>query len=156
MSQMNTDPWTVFGYEVKMFFLTRREIAARGAPADDVGLVLKNALVESSLLHTRILADILLARGSAKDDIALSHLLPPGTASLRLTKTLANLKAAWGSRNQKGSVCWTINKMLAHPTFWRSDGYDYGAVANAVDAHIADAVEEIAVLTHRQGLLTFR
>jgi len=156
MSTMQNDPWTVFNYEVEMFFLTRSEIPAHLPPQSTADQVIRNALVESSLLHTRILADILLCRGSAPDDIHLTHLLASGESSPRLATSIALLKSAWGDRNAEGSVCWTINKMLAHPTLWRTDRYDYGSVANRVDPHITAAIEEIASLSNRPQLLTYQ
>lgn len=149
------DPWTVLGYEIKMYGLTKRQIGTLGSPSNDTELVIKNALVESSLLHTRILVDTILSRGKMKDDIRLRHLIPQTDISNQLSDALAKLKTAWGDSKKKGSPCWTLNKMLAHPTLWRSESYDYGTLANRVDPHIYAAIKEIASISNRHDLLTF-
>lgn len=149
------DPWTVLYYEIKMYGLTKRHIASRGTPSSDDELVLKNALVESSLLHTRILTDILLSRGKMDDDVNLDNLIRQKDMSQDLSKALADLGRVWGNSKKQNSPCWTLNKMLAHPTLWRSASHDYGTLANSVDPKIYRALEEIGSISGRHDLLSF-
>jgi hypothetical protein len=61
------DPWIVFDYEIQMYFETRnlsRHLKTKD-PKDIINIITKNAAVESQLLHTRIMTDILsMASGS--------------------------------------------------------------------------------------------
>ena len=153
MQPSTNDSWIIFDYEVQMYFSTRAAIANRPAPNSDQKLIIKNALVESAMLHTRILVDILLARGSSSDDLHLDHLLPASNTSHALENALVHLKSAWGNRNKPNSPCWTLNKMLAHGTRLRSASYDYGSLANAVDPHVFAAIQEITALADRPHLM---
>ena len=65
--------WDVFDYERSMVVaLSRRMTSAALAQLDwDV----RNAVVESAVLHTRILCDVLLSRGTEADEITLKKLL---------------------------------------------------------------------------------
>jgi hypothetical protein len=71
-----------------MYGLTRRHLGSLGAPQDDEQLVMKNALVESSLLHTRILTDILLSRGKFDDDVNLNDLIQDEGISNNLVEVI--------------------------------------------------------------------
>ena len=64
------------------------------------------AAVESLVMHTRIIADMLLSRDTFPDSIRLQDLLPDFTPS-----KLDELRESYGNRNKKNSPCWTINKM---------------------------------------------
>jgi hypothetical protein len=113
-----TADWTVYEYEIDMFrgtlSLCRSDILA------SYSRHVQNAIVESLLLHTRTLADILLSSGSEADAISLKTLLP-GFVPTRLEE----LKKLYGTRKDVGSPCWMLNKWLAHSTTVRSDSFDY-------------------------------
>ncbi len=149
MQPSTNDSWIIFDYEVEMYFSTRVAIANRQ------DRILKNALVESAMLHTRILVDILLDRGSSPDDLHLEDLLPTSKKSKALESALVSLKSAWGNSSKVNSPCWTLNKMLAHATTLRSASHDYGAVMNAVDPHVIMAIGEIATLADRPHLIEY-
>ena len=68
------DPWETIEYEVKMFYASYKKFFARSAYSR-LPYVLKNALEESAVLHTRILCDIFLNPRKQKDDIILKDLL---------------------------------------------------------------------------------
>jgi len=67
---MSTALWEVYEYEVSMF----NHMLQFGATVEYQKLPqpMRNAIVESMLLHLRILVDILLSRGSGNDDINLT------------------------------------------------------------------------------------
>src|SRR5690606_34602557 len=111
---MSTDPWLVFDYEVNMLEATCALLESGDPRFAKFTQELKNAVVESAVLHSRILADILLSRTDPKrypDDIRLTDLLPEFESS-----SIARFEVAYGKPAEIGSPCWAFNKMLAHPT----------------------------------------
>lgn len=154
MNRGNEDPWVIFEYEIQMYWHTRAAIANRLHPATELELTIKNALVESSMLHTRVLVDILLSKGSMPDDIHLDHLLG-GRTSPELDATIESLRTAWGNRTSVNTPCWTLNKMLAHGTSLRSDTFDYGSLANAVDPYVWNAIHQIVDITEKSHLVDY-
>jgi hypothetical protein len=100
---------------------------------------IQNAIVESMLLHLRILVDILLSRGSGNDDINLTDLLPGFKSSL-----VAQLKTAYGDSKTVDCPCWHLNKRLAHPTQIRSSSYNYDHVLHALGPLVMQLLDEIA------------
>jgi hypothetical protein len=108
------DPWKVFNYEATMF----RDLVAMLRDNDrmrDLPVPISKAIVESALLHTRQLCELLLSSGTRPDDINLSSLLP----NIQLLR-LSQLGHAYGKSKTPGSWCWTLNKILAQR--WRSIG----------------------------------
>src|SRR5579872_1069885 len=122
---MSTALWEVYDFELSMFsqmlhFGTTEECKEFPPPV-------QNAIVESMLLHLRILVDILFSRGSGKDDINVTDLLPGFKSSL-----VVQLRIAYGDGKTVGCPCWHLNKRLAHPTQIRSSSYNYSHVLNAL------------------------
>src|SRR5512138_44712 len=110
-----SDVWEVLGYEILMFLGTshvRKHLQGGNGPNTQI---LKNALVESSLLHIRALTDIFLSRGNKPDDIHLEKLgLAVGGQDNILAEKVGALEKVYGKSGDKNSKCWIINKMLAH------------------------------------------
>ncbi len=148
------DPWDIVAYEARMLFGLCRVLASKqNAP---VGDIINNAMVESACLHARVLIDILLSKDCAKaDDVRLNNLLPrfqPGS--------LDQLRAAYGDAKTPGTPCWTLNKMIMHPTTVRRTSHDYtnllnrllpliDAVWHEVDArHRAEGASSLPSSTH--------
>jgi hypothetical protein len=102
----------------------------------DLSLHIRNAIVESALLHIRQLADILLSRGKHSDDINFNKMVPNWKPSL-----LDQLVQVYGDQKTINSPCWIINKMLAHPTTQRSDSYDYTHLFNRI-APLIDGINK--------------
>lgn len=146
------DPWAVFDHEVEMYFLTRSALRTASKPDSKLDKVVGIALMESALLHTRILADILLQRGQSAEDIRLEHLLPEWRSSRDLVAALAAFKAVWGTRGQAHSPCWTLSKTLAHPTRHRPGAFDHRKFFDRVDPAISAVVKLIAALGKRPQL----
>ena len=69
------DQWKMIEYEGKMFYGTYKKLFTRSG-YDLLPYVLKNALEESAVLHTRILCDVFLddAKGDFNDEKAGSAL----------------------------------------------------------------------------------
>jgi len=110
---------------------------------------IRNALVESAVLHTRILIDILLSRKQDDDDILLRALLPNQHANEKVVCLVKTLRKAYGNRNEPSTACWTFNKMLAHPTFNRTGGFDYTSLVSQLDPVIISLLREISLTADR-------
>ena len=71
-------------------------------------------MVESAVLHARILCDILLSRTNADDDIRLTELHLPGDVdpvSDKVDKKLLDqLAADYGNRRTPGTPCWEFGQ----------------------------------------------
>src|SRR5258708_65015 len=132
------NPWIVFDYEVEMFS-SMIALLQTGYP-DFAKLPhnVRNAVVESALLHTRQLVEILLSRGHQRDDINLSELSGDFVPTRR-----DELEALYGGSSSVDSPCWTINKRLAHATTHRGSNYDYADVLNLLVPLIADIIREV-------------
>ena len=90
-----------------MYFETRkllRHLSIK-SPNDVINGITKNATVESLLLHTRIMTDILISKGSENDDITLRALLPEWCNSENGKILIEKLRNAYGKRNEKDSPC---------------------------------------------------
>ena len=112
---IDSDPWQVFGYEEWMWNETLRCLLRGGL--QPFPAFARNAIIESLLLHTRILVEILLSRDKDPDGIRLKTLLPKFDSP-----RIAELNSAYGTTNLPGSPCQEINKRLAHATERRADG----------------------------------
>jgi len=148
------DPWIVFDYETQMYFETRNLLQHLSTkdPKNIINRIAKNATVESQLLHTRIMTDILISKGSEDDDITLKDSLPEWCNSENGKTLIEKLKNTYGKRNEKDSPCWIINKMLAHPTRWRTDRFDYGKPMRQIEPLIFEILSEIGKITLRPML----
>lgn len=133
-----SDPWVVFDYEADMFFGLCELLADGDSTYANLPHRVKNAIVESALLHARQLVDILLSRGKENDDINLSGLLP-GFPQSRLSQ----LNTFYGGRRTQGSACWTLNKRLAHATALRDSSYDYSPILKQLGPMLAGLVQEV-------------
>lgn len=127
--------WQAFEYEVWMFVEIRRRRAA-----GESDTVLRNALVETSLLHIRILVDVLLNRSRDHDDIIIDNLVPQGARSVETTSALKRLRDAYGDSKREGTPCWTINKRLAHLTAVRGPRYDYTDLFQSIEPILEHAI----------------
>lgn len=129
--------WVVYDYEVDMFKQTW-EMCSTGA-RNRFPHPIPNAISESLLLHLRILVEIFLPGGVEPDDIKLADLLPKFRSPL-----IEELRSKYGNSRTVGSPCWTLNKMLAHPTQLRSNSYNYDQVLKVVLPLILPLLDEIA------------
>ena len=109
--------WEIYDFEQDMFMQTLR--LATGE-CNKFPHPIPHAIVESMLLHLRILVDILLSRGGRDDDIRLTELLPDFKSPL-----IEQLNTTYGGSNDADSPYWNLNKRLAHATKVRSSPYNY-------------------------------
>jgi hypothetical protein len=149
-SSNSLSAWKVLDYEVQMFLGTIHLRRLSFIGKEPKAQIVRNALVESSLLHTRILADIFLSRSTYPDDI---HLRDLGFDNFEeddtFSKEIDALDQAYGKSKDENSKCWIINKMLAHPTSQRSESYDYSPVFSALDDLITALINHIYSIVRR-------
>lgn len=148
------DPWIVFDYEIQMYFETRNLLRhLKNKDANNlINLITKNATVESELLHTRIMIEILISQGSENDDITLKDLMPKWYSTENAKLLIGKLKNIYGKRDEKDSPRWILNKMLAHPTKWRTDRFDYGQVMRKIEPVVFEILSEIEKFAGRPVL----
>jgi len=132
------DPWLVFEYEAGMFSALWDVFQNGQQGLAILVLPIRNAVVESLLLHIRQLADMILSRGTRRDDILLVYLVQNHVPS-----RLDELDRVYGKDSIEGSPCWTINKMLAHATSIRSSSYDYSDLVKQVAPVLEGIIQEI-------------
>jgi hypothetical protein len=143
-----TTSWKAYEYEVDMFKGTLA-LCSGGDVTASCSRYVANAIVESLLLHTRIVIDMLLSRGIDPDNdaVRLTTLLPGFVPS-----RLGELKDLYGSRDIVESPCWTLNKRLAHSTNVRSDSFDYTRMVNDLRPVIQQCLDEIDDERRKRGL----
>ena len=166
---MENNPWVIFQYEVQMYWamtITRSEIGkgkgwsiviepqstAKRIPwliqgkriRSETLTMAMNAFIESKLLHVRILAEILLERGTEPDDIKLIQLVPNWKVDQDLVKSLGELRTIYGNAKTENTPCWTINKMLAHFTSFRLSSFNYQTLFETIDPPLKSCVKRIA------------
>jgi hypothetical protein len=126
---VTADPWDIVAYEARMLFDLCRLINGGGFKSKPQ--LERNAIVESTCLHMRILIDVLLSKDSGKgDDIKLSRLLSGFND--------ASVKALDDAYHHGPSPtpCRELNKMLAHPTLSRGTEHDYTALIRKLLPHV--------------------
>jgi hypothetical protein len=136
--------WRILDYEVQMFLgidHLRSHLKVGGGIETQL---FKNALVESSLLHIRILTDIFLSRGKRTDDINLEQLgFSTNSIEPVIAEKIKALTIVYGEASDQTSNCWTINKRLAHPTTHRTEGYNYSNLFESLDKPLKAIIEYI-------------
>ncbi len=137
-SHSQSDPWIVFDYEVDMFRNLCHLLVTGNSEYGSLSHWLKNAVVESAVLHARILAAILLSDIREPDDIGLSSLLPGFDCP-----EIAELRRVYGRRDDPSSPRSAFNKLLAHATTLRGDSFDYSVALNQIAPLILGMVDRI-------------
>jgi hypothetical protein len=130
--------WITYDYEMNMF----HSLLSLSSPGNtELALLsqpIRFAVAESLVMHSRIITDILLSRDTSPDSIRLTDLLPGFKPAM-----LDELKQAYGSGRKKNSPCWTINKMLAHPTTERLSSFDYSPMINSLGPMMESVFTEV-------------
>lgn len=157
MSNNSTDsrknPWVVFNYEVFMLIYTLylKKISEQKTQTN-IDRALNFALVESRLLHMRILVDIFLSKSKSEDDISIDEIINPCIQTEYFKNLIKNLNSAYGSRKIEYSPCWTLNKMLVHPSNLRDEAYDYKVVFDKIFPIIYDLLKEVYSISQNEEL----
>jgi hypothetical protein len=145
--------WNVVAYEVRMFRATY-EVVLNDDEFDKLSRMLRNAVEESAVLHTRILCDIFLSNSGEPDDIILSKLMPGwhrrNNPEYDMLKTLvSNLRNQYQDPNNANSYRWIFNKMMAHPTKHRGFTYEYRPILSDLRPTLQEIIAEIERLRKR-------
>ena len=136
MAKSKVDSWGVFQYETDMF-TTLFEVCRTRAHIYFIPAI-RSAIVESLLLHVRVLCDILLSRDTRSDGITL-EMLVPGFRPLGLD----DLQRLYGRSDEENTPCWIINKMLAHATTVRMEFYDHAPWLSLLQPYLSAAIQEV-------------
>ena len=143
-NKKNDNIKSVFEYETYILISLKYLLSLNLNIENTIQRALSNALVESVLLHIRILSDIFLSRiKSHSDEINLSKIIDDENTSPVLEQLIEELKRTYGNSKNKGSHCWTINKMLVHASDLRGSNYDYGLVINQLYPILSRIIKEI-------------
>jgi len=147
-------PWKVFDYESYMYLYTYVFVHSFKSEAKNIEKeAIKNSYVESLMLHTRILSEILITtQQSDSDDLNIDNIIPPLKQSKHLGTLVRELRLAYGNANEVGSPRWTLNKMLAHATLLRGSYYNYDHIIELLHPLLIKIIEEIFVLTNDEKI----
>ena len=150
-------PLVVFEYEVRMYFGTQipLQVVNHVPIVNPPATIITNALVESRILHTRQIVDILISKSNKDDDIRLEDILPNIDIQPEIELLIKELKDIYGTNTKVNSPCWTINKMLAHPTKHRTNSFNYGQTLNQIDPTIKKILKLLSIRTRRPSLFPF-
>ena len=144
--------WHIVAYEVWMYFGTRSRMKTATAIEDDV---LRNAIVESAIVHARILCDIFRSRATRQSGGILLTTLSRGwkrSDPMRykdLRSRVKDLVKAYGDHGVDGSPCQIFDQKALHadqaryPSF---QGYDYSDHFSALDPAIRGVVDAIEAM----------
>jgi len=140
-------PWSIIAYEVWMYFGTRSKMKTPTCNDD----VIRNAVVESAIVHARILCDIFLSKKSQwGGNILLADRFADWRSNSYRLKDLKSkikkLRQAYGHSKKDGSPYQVFHQKALHadqaryPTF---HGYDYADQFKVLDPLSRDVVEAI-------------
>jgi len=139
---------TVLEYELMMVSYLREILSDHSNNYNSKKTIIKNALVESLLLHIRIICDIYTSKSSGHDDdITLNKIIKeidlPLKDKERLENEINKLKKSYGNRKDKKSPCYIINKRLAHASNIRGLDYNYDDVITTLFPHLGKITKEL-------------
>ena len=129
--------WEIFTYEIDMFAKLSAYLSPDAEQSTEFATfrqVIKNAVVESCVLHYRNVCDILLSVGRHGEDIRLDDLLPGFH-----TQALEALANAYGFRGMSGRPAHLLHYQALQPWLGRDRDSDYGPTL-ALLKPIIDAV----------------
>ena len=160
ITAINEKLWKIFQYEIEMHFGTREVIRIISGSSSRLisgidNSMINNCIVESALLHTRILVEIFLETGNRKqnpDVISISDLLSNWKQSKDLITMIEELRRLYGRASDKNSPHWVLNKYLAHPSSYRTTQYNYSQVRKVIDHIMLDIIKEISTLANEKEI----
>jgi len=153
MEEDKNNPWVIFNYEVFMLIYTTYLSKVYNKPKEIEQLTQVNALVESRFLHLRVLTELLISKNKGySDDICLNDIIDESLHSSFIKNLIDELKATYGKSSDEGSPCWTLNKMLVHPSRFRSSAYNYSSVYDSLFPIIFNLLTEIHTFTLNEDL----
>lgn len=130
----------VINYEIMMFLFTRKSVRLQGTPADIY--LTKNALVESRVLHIRVLTEFFLSRKENRDsDIKLNELFP--TIHAEHASLIEVLRNAYDTNLPaiEKSPKTLIDQLLAHATIKRDASFNWTPVIEIMDQPLVNLLK---------------
>jgi hypothetical protein len=152
----NEHEWKVVSYERDMFFSTLSILKNRN-PVVEANRVLKNAVIESAIIHARNLCCIFLSVPSrVSDDILLRELTLGWKRDAGRDKLITLLEKAFFKDPVNGAIVFdAFSKRVTYAVDRRADAdsYDYAAEFVAINGLIKAIVENLeATLDARSSL----
>jgi hypothetical protein len=148
MLTTTSDTWEAITYEVRMFRETY-EVACDQPTLP--GRVLQNAVVESAVLHSRILCDFLLDKKDKDDDVIISDVISHLgiSKSNKLFKLICKLSRRYNTQtpNTPYSPYTAFNKLMAHLTTYRGISGEYKPYFEEIRPVIQEIITELECLT---------
>lgn len=149
MKVTEDESWAAVEYEYMMYF---RSKARKGECLKD--LVFHNAMVESQLVHARILADFLTTEQKnpvQKDDVTLGDLLP----ALRdeLNSDIGSFAVQYGTHRAEGTPCWQVNKLIVHLTHHRAGLGQHEDLFELLERILEPVLRKVAEKSQRPVLI---
>jgi len=119
---MTNEHWNIYDYEIDQLFAMVELLGSQNSIRHFVGRNLHNAIVESAIIHARIITDIYL--GTAyQDDLKVTDLVPSFTSD-----RIEDLVNFYGASHDLHSPRHAVNKRFAHPSKIRGTEYDYASL----------------------------
>jgi hypothetical protein len=140
------EPLKTVAYEAGMFFGALEIIRHRSELLQE--LVLKNAVVENTVLHARSLCEVFLDKPRDKD-IRLSKLFPDlrtNPSYTKLNNLVSRLRKTYGKSGTVGSYRHSFNTMVMHTTEFRGAYGLYDKPLRELEPIIREIVSEIEFL----------
>jgi hypothetical protein len=146
--------WDIFDYEWMQFDELWKHFQA--GDHQRLPLAIRNAMVESAVLHLRIVMEMLEDEPEKPDDYWLTDLIaiadkPAGLPALidayNNETTYAPLVVAElggdPGTNMKKSPRWQINKLMFHPTKKRATEHDWTPILNILGPHLGPVIQDL-------------
>jgi hypothetical protein len=118
-------------------------------------VAVENAIVESELLHIRILSEFFLGRGRQDDDVSFEELVPTAGRPRELLDVIDELEIRYSKRSDPGSPCWELNKLLAHLTLHRGNRYDYSKLLRSMEPILHKVTSQLSRVSGRPKLMEY-
>jgi hypothetical protein len=128
--------WTIFDYERDMAIKLSQMLIT--PEFETLPWEFRNAVVESLVIHTRVITEIVLSEGTRPDDITLKKLLPNFQS-----ENIQTLRASYDDDSSGISPRWQFNKLLAHATTLRVESHEYGPALTLIWGHLSKLIVEI-------------
>lgn len=149
MKVTDAESWEAVEYEYMMYFRSKARKAER--PADQV---FKNAMVESQLVHARMLADFLIIEQKKQfglDDVTLKDLIPAVRDEIRAE--IDEFASKYGKQHDDGTLCWQLNKLIVHLTHHRAGSGNHNALFEALELALEPVLRLVAAKSQRAALI---
>lgn len=149
MKVTDDQSWEAVEYEYMMYF---RSKARKGECLTD--LVFHNAMVESQLVHARMLADFLITEQKKpfqQDDVTLMDLLPAVRGEIE--GDIETFAGEYDKQLVKETLRWQINKLIVHLTHHRAGSGNHDALFAELERVLEPVLRLVAEKSQRQALI---